>query len=114
TQKFLPKYQLPAMHKARGETRHASSLKKRSKRIAEDLLSANARFSHGRLISAVEARDDVGLHIDLLARDDPLWAAYWELYLRAEVYMQTAAVGEARVSKIFFDRVDVAGVLSLS
>jgi len=103
--KFLPKYQLPALHRARGETRSASALRRRAARIAEDLLSAKARFSHGRLISAGEARDDVGLHIELLDREDPLWNEYWELYVRAEVYMQTAAAGEARVAKIFFDRV---------
>ncbi len=101
--KFLPKYQLPALHAARGEVRHPTTLKKRAKRIAEDLLSANTRFSHGRLISAQEATE-VGLNVHILAEDDPMWSAYWELYVRAEVYMQTRAVGSQPVAKIFFDR----------
>lgn len=101
--KFLPKYQLPALHAARGETRAVSTLKRRARRIAEDLLSANTRFSHGRLIGATEAQD-VGLHVEILGRDDELWAAYWELYVRAEVYMQSAAIGNTIVRKIFFDR----------
>jgi len=101
--KFLPKYQLPALLASRGETRHPSTIKKHAKRIAEDLLSANTRFSHGRLISGEEARD-VGLNVHLLAREDPGWNAYWELYTRAEVYMQMRTVGEFRVAKLFFDR----------
>jgi hypothetical protein len=73
--------------------------------VAENLLSRDARFSHGRLIGAEEARDEVGLNIDYLQRDDPLWDAYWELYLRAEVFMQTVPTApEQGVSKLFFDR----------
>ncbi|MDQ3823279.1 MAG: hypothetical protein M3321_08570 [Actinomycetota bacterium] len=101
--KFLPKYQFPALLRATGETRHPSTLKKWAKRVAEDLLSANTRFSHGRLISADEAKD-VGLHVDILDRQDAAWGAYWELYVRGEVYMQSRAVGDARVTKLFFDR----------
>jgi hypothetical protein len=101
--KFLPKYQLPALYESLGETRADSTLKRRAKKIAEDLLSANTRFSHGRLISAQEAQD-IGLHVEPLDRDDPVWRAYWELYVRAEVYMQLKSADGGPVSKIFFDR----------
>lgn len=103
--KFLREYQLPAMFEARNETRHVNTIRARAKRAAENLLSANTRFSHGRLIGAEEARDDVGLHVDLLDRHDPVWAAYWELYVRAEVFMQSLGAGEQqRPTKLFFDR----------
>jgi ATP-dependent protease ClpP protease subunit len=104
--RFLREYQLPAMFQARGETRHANTIRARSKRAAENLLSANTRFSHGRLIGAEEARDEVGLHVEILDRHDPIWIAYWELYVRAEVFMQSLGAVEdrPRVSKLFFDR----------
>ncbi len=104
--RFLREYQIPAMFHARGETRHANTISARAKRAAENLLSANTRFSHGRLIGAEEARDDVGLHVELLDRHDLIWTAYWELYVRAEVFMQSlGGMGDQpRVSKLFFDR----------
>jgi ClpP class serine protease len=70
----------------------------------ENLLSARARFSHGRLIGPEEARDEVGLNIEIMDRDDPVWQAYWELYVRAEVYMQWMGAEGARAAKLFFDR----------
>lgn len=43
----------------------------------------------------------MGLNVIILGRDDPLWQAYWELYVRAEVYIQA---GQTRPTKLFFDR----------
>jgi hypothetical protein len=101
--KFLPKYQLRAKHKGAKLTK--SQMDDLARDAAENLLSANIRFSHGRLIGAEEARDEVGLNVELLDRGDPHWEAYWELYVRAEVYMQTVSpMGERPVSKLFFDR----------
>ena len=100
--KFLPKYQLKAKYK--GEGLRPKQLRDRAEEAAQNLLSANIRFSHGRLIGAEEARNEVGLNVELLERDDPVWEAYWELYVRAEVYMQTIANGDRGVSKLFFDR----------
>jgi hypothetical protein len=102
--KFLPAYQLKAKHK--GEAGFGKKkLEELAVEVAENLLSRDARFSHGRLIGAEEARDEVGLNVDYLQRDDPLWEAYWELYLRAEVFMQTVPTApEQGVSKLFFDR----------
>jgi hypothetical protein len=99
--KYLP-HQLRA--KARSEGKKPGSLttlKGRAAKIADDLLSEHTRFSHGRLIGATEARDEVGLNVLLLDTEDVAWKAYWELYVRAEVYMQ---VLPARPSKLFFDR----------
>ena len=107
-QKYLPKYQFPAKLTAAGETRTPATLRKWAKKAAENLLSANTRFSHGRLIGGEEARDEVGLHVLLLDREDPIWQAYWELYVRAEVYMQTLPpMGDRRPSKLFLDRYSV-------
>jgi hypothetical protein len=76
-----------------------------ARRAADNLLSARTRFSHGRLIGGTEARDEIGLHVELLGRDDPTWTAYWELYVRAVVYMQSLpSLGERPAAKLFFDR----------
>jgi hypothetical protein len=102
-QKFLPEYQLQA--KFAGQKITSSELAHRAEQAAENLLSKNIRFSHGRLIGAKEARDDVGLNVELLDPTDPTWEGYWELYVRAEVFMQTApGIGDRPVSKLFFDR----------
>ena len=101
--KFLPEHQLKA--KYRGKSGYGrKKLGELAEEAAENLLSREARFSHGRLIGPDEARDEVGLNVVLLDRDDPVWEAYWELYVRSEVYMQTAAIGDRPVSKLFFDR----------
>jgi hypothetical protein len=101
--KFLPQYQLKAKYK-RKKGFGKKKLKQLADEIAENLLSRDARFSHGRLIGPEEARDDVGLNVEQLDRDDPRWEAYWELYLRAEVFMQTVGTEPAAVGKLFFDR----------
>lgn len=104
--RFLREYQIPAMLQARKQTRHPNTIRAKARRAAENLLSANTRFSHGRLIGAEEARDEVGLHVQLLDRHDPIWTAYWELYVRAEVFMQSLSGMEERPrpTKLFFDR----------
>ncbi len=100
--KFLPKYQLRAKYNGRKLSK--TKMDTLAYEAAENLVSANIRFSHGRLIGAEEARDDVGLNVELLDRCDPHWEAYWELYVRAEVYMQSiSAMGDRPVSKLFFD-----------
>jgi hypothetical protein len=109
--KYLPRYQLPAKLRAGGQTLSESALRRQAKKAAENLLSANTRFSHGRLIGAEEARDEVGLNVILLGRDDPAWQAYWELYVRAEVLTQTLPpMGDRPATKLFFDRFSVLPV----
>jgi len=103
---FLRKYHLPAKAHAQGQTPPATAVRERARRAADNLLSERTRFTHGRLIGGSEARDEVGLHVDLLDRSNPLWQGYWELYVRAEVFMQTLGPMEDRppVAKLFFDR----------
>lgn len=102
--KFLPRYQLKAKYKGK-KGFGKKKLEDLAEDVAENLLSRDARFSHGRLIGAEEASGEVGLNVEALDRDDSRWQAYWELYLRAEVYMQTIPVPpEQAVSKLFFDR----------
>jgi hypothetical protein len=100
--KFLPD-QLRAKAAAEGkQAPPKKALESAAAQIADNLLSEHTRFSHGRLIGAVEARDDVGLNVLLLGDDDLSWKAYWELYVRAEVYLQVLS-GEMRPAKLFFD-----------
>jgi hypothetical protein len=102
-EKFLPRYQLKA--KYRGQRISKTRMRALARQAAENLVSANKRFSHGRLIGPEEARDEVGLNVELLDRCDRHWETYWELYVRAEVYMQSMPpMGDRPVSKLFFDR----------
>jgi Serine dehydrogenase proteinase len=104
---FLRDYQLPAKAKREDPQPTQDEIKERAQSAAEDLLSAAARFSHGRLIGPEEARDKIGLNIEILGRDDSVWQAYWELYVRAEVYMQASAAGERQAAKLFMNRESV-------
>jgi hypothetical protein len=106
-QKYLPRYQLKARAAADDPDSEpsAADLEQWATEAADNLLSANTRFSHGRLIGATEAHDEVGLNVIELSRDDPSWEAYWELYVRGEVFMQMLGDGgELPVAKLFFDR----------
>ncbi len=42
---------------------------------------------HGRLIDAATARRDLGLHVKLLAKNDPFWQIVWEYYTRTEIHL---------------------------
>lgn len=101
---FLRDYQFAAKAKLEDPTPTEGEIAERARLAAENLLSAGARFSHGRLIGPEEARDEIGLNIEILDRDDPVWQAYWELYVRAEVYMQASAAGERQAAKLFLNR----------
>lgn len=102
--KFLPQYQLKAKYKGQ-KGFGKKKLEELAVNVAENLLSRDARFSHGRLIGPEEASDEVGLNVAILERDDSRWEAYWELYLRAEVFMQTVPLPpEQAVAKLFFDK----------
>jgi ATP-dependent protease ClpP protease subunit len=107
--KFLERYQLPAKARAAGSEVNPQQIAGEALDAAENLLSEVERFSHGRLIGPEEARDDVGLHVDVKDSDDPGWAPYWELYVRAEVCMQTL-MPDRRANKLFIDRQSVLPV----
>jgi hypothetical protein len=101
---FLRDYQFPAKALRENPAPTEAQIAERARLAAENLLSAGARFSHGRLIGPEEARDEIGLNIEILDRDDPIWEAYWELYVRAEIYMQASAAGERQAAKLFLNR----------
>jgi len=54
--------------------------------IAEKLLSKQLFPVHGHYISGATAKQ-MGLEVEVLNKDDELWAKIWEYYIRAEVQM---------------------------
>ena len=101
---LLKRHMLPRLHpKAK-----ASTLGNRAGRIARDLSQANKRFSHGRMIGAEECRE-LGLDIEILGRDDPLWKLMWEIWVRAEIFMQTYPIQDdgPGPAKLFADAREV-------
>jgi hypothetical protein len=49
--------------------------------IAADLIDVEKYLSHAAVIDAERAKT-LGLNVRLLAHDDPLWEAYWRLYVQ--------------------------------
>ena len=49
-------------------------------KVAHDLSDNSRWLTHGAVIDARVAMTEVGLNVDLLARMDPLWQAFWRLY----------------------------------
>jgi hypothetical protein len=82
--KNLRKHMMTRMH----PDEPARRIGQRASRIARDLSQANKRFSHGRMIGAQESKD-LGLDIEILSREDPLWTLMWEVWVRIEIFMQT-------------------------
>jgi hypothetical protein len=83
--KELKRYMLPRLH----PDDDARALGLKAARIAQNLSQANKRFSHGRMIGAEEARDEIGLDVEILDRLDPRWKLIWEIYVRMEIFIQT-------------------------
>jgi hypothetical protein len=83
--KHLKRHMLPRLHP--GDD--ARALGRRASRIARDLSQADKRFTHGRMIGAVESRDELGLDVEVLPREDQRWTLLWEIYVRMEIFMQT-------------------------
>lgn len=68
----------------RGRTRNLAEnlLKRRGKnfsKITTDLMDVNRWQSHNQMIGAEEA-SAIGLDVEMLGADDPLWQKYWQLY----------------------------------
>jgi hypothetical protein len=74
-------------------------------KIMEKLTAANVHQSHGRMIDARMARDEIGLRVRILGPRAPLWRALWRLHLMCELWMsqQLMGVPVARV-KLFESR----------
>jgi len=47
--------------------------------IAGQLMNTKQYLSHGQMIGYVEAQE-LGLRVEYLSPDEPLWQAYWQLY----------------------------------
>ena len=48
-------------------------------KITSDLMDINRWQSHNQMIGAEEA-EDIGLQVEVLSADDPVWQRYWLLY----------------------------------
>lgn len=62
-------------------------------------LNDQDRFVHGKMIGSKEAQD-IGLIINRLEKDSPVWNILWEIYLRSEVFLTK----NSDISKLFFDK----------
>jgi hypothetical protein len=77
---LLNKYMLVPVHK------NSATRKKNAEAIAQQLLSKELFPVHGHYINGQTAKG-MGLQIDLLDREDPLWQLIWDYYMRCELQM---------------------------
>jgi hypothetical protein len=77
---LLQKYMLVPIYKT------PAKRKKSAEAIAEKLLSKKLFPIHGHYINGQTAKD-MGLQVELLEKDDPLWVLIWEYYIRCEMQM---------------------------
>ena len=69
--------------------------------IMGKLTAANVHQSHGRMIDAWMARDNIGLKVRILQSRSQLWRQLWRLHLVNELWMsQTLPMNQSRV-KLF-------------
>lgn len=57
---------------------------KKAKKIIDDLSSTKVFKTHGKMISAQQAKN-MGLNVKILQKEDDLWKLIWELYHRSEL-----------------------------
>lgn len=65
----------------------------KAKTIMEKLSDANVHKSHGRMIDARMARDDIGLKVRILGVRTRLWRDLWRLHLLNEFWMSQITPG---------------------
>ena len=71
--------------------------------IAENLVSTDKRFVHGRMIDPRECRS-IDLNVLELPQEDPYWEKILEFYVRAEVFMMAQSKpNQPPASKLFAD-----------
>ncbi len=58
---------------------------KKAQAAAEALSRADKLFSHGRAIDYRHAKDELGLNVEYLPPDHPLWKKVWELHIRCHL-----------------------------
>jgi hypothetical protein len=64
----------------------AKQRKKKANDVATKLLSKQLFPAHGQYIDGATAKK-VGLEVEVLDKDDPLWKSIWDYYIRCEVQM---------------------------
>lgn len=69
---------------------------KRAESTAAKLTDIEKYITHGVVIGAKEAKDELGLEVDYLEPDNDLWQRFWGLYCRYEVDIR-----KLKVNKIF-------------
>ncbi len=52
----------------------------KAKDVAKKLADTQKYLSHGIVIDANEAANEIGLKVDIIAKDDTLWQSIWRLY----------------------------------
>ena len=75
-----------------------------AKRIANNLSSAGAYFTHGRTISAQAIKSKTPLNnlvVDELSMDDEEWKMIFELYTRCELFLDMDNKEDSRKGKLF-------------
>lgn len=91
---LLNKYMLVPVYKK------VATRRKSAEAIAHKLLSKELFPVHGHYING-EAAKDMGLQVELLDKDDPLWKLIWDYYIRCEVQMNIALQPGTIKTKLF-------------
>jgi hypothetical protein len=69
-----------------------------ARRVANNFLSSHQRFSHGRMIGAQECID-IGLDVNLLAKEDARWLAIQELHARCDAMLSAQDVNKVIMTR---------------
>ncbi len=80
--------------------RNAGKRATKATEIAEKLLSKQLFPVHGHYIDGGTAKK-LGLEVDLLDKDDPLWKLIWDYYIRCEVQMNIPIQSGQIKTKLF-------------
>lgn len=68
---------------------------KKAESTAQALSRADQLYSHGRAIDYLQARDELGLKVEYLPPEDPLWRKVWELHIRC--HLSHYMVGQVKI-----------------
>lgn len=70
----------------------------RASKVAELLSNGKQYKSHGQLINFEEAKNILGLNVEMIDPESELWESIWELYLRSIQFMlQSQTTGAAKL-----------------
>ncbi|KKQ50720.1 MAG: Periplasmic serine protease (ClpP class) [Candidatus Woesebacteria bacterium GW2011_GWC1_38_13] len=99
---FVKKWLTNYMLKSKYPSKTDKEREKIANTIASNLSSANEHFMHGRMIGMDECTK-LELNIMQLDKTDALWNLFWELYVRAEVFLMASPGTDKPASKLFMD-----------